>query len=378
MPDFSNQTWDVVVVGAGPAGSSAARVAAERGASVLVLDRATFPRYKTCGGGLIGISLDHVPDSVLATVEQRASTIRFSLRGRSANTHHSRTPFLALVQRDRFDQSLVDAAIECGARFEDGVAVKGIVETEGGVTLSTDAGDIRASVVIGADGAGGRISRYVGVIAGGVDLALEHEIVRPDDGRTWDDRIFLDWGADAGTYAWMFPKAETLTVGVIQSKGSPAATRAYLDRYVAELGLTDATITRSSGHLAEWRTPESPLRRGRVIVAGDAAALLDPFTREGISFALRSGTWAGEAAASGDGVALERYVTRVESDLGAEIAASTRLLHLFERHPGLVHALLSYTLIGPQVFMRICRGSLTVARLFRLPIVRALLRVLRR
>ena len=60
--------WDVLVVGAGPAGSSAARVAAEGGASVLLIDRARFPRYKTCGGGLIGISLDTLPGSVLATV----------------------------------------------------------------------------------------------------------------------------------------------------------------------------------------------------------------------------------------------------------------------------------------------------------------------
>jgi geranylgeranyl reductase family protein len=375
VPEFADQPWDVVVVGAGPAGSSAARVAAERGASVLLLDRARFPRYKTCGGGLIGISLEYVPASVLETVEQRATRVRFTLRGRSANTHRSRSPFLGLVQRDRFDQALVDAAVAAGVRFVDGVTVRSIEETDDGVTLSASGGDIRARIVIGADGAGGRIGRYVGVTPGGIDLALEHEIVRPDDGRSWDDRVFLDWGDDAGTYAWMFPKRETLTVGVIQAKGSPDATRAYLDRYVGQLGLSGAVITRSSGHLAQWRTPDSPLRRGRVIVVGDAAALLDPFTREGISFALRSGTWAGEAAASGD---LKTYVHRVETDLGAEIAASARLLHLFERRPGLVHALLSYTVVGPQVFLRICRGSLTVAHLFRTPVARVLLRVLRR
>ena len=69
--------WDVLVVGAGPAGSSAARVAAEGGASVLLIDRARFPRYKTCGGGLIGISLGTLPRSVLATVEQEVREVRF-------------------------------------------------------------------------------------------------------------------------------------------------------------------------------------------------------------------------------------------------------------------------------------------------------------
>ena len=364
--------WDVVVVGAGPSGSSAARVAAERGARVLLLDRARFPRYKTCGGGLIGTSLEYVPASVRATIEQQVSSVTFTLRGGTANTHRSLSPFLALVQRERFDQALVDAAVAAGVTFADGVTVRGITastdETDAAaaVTLSTDVGDIRARIVVGADGAGGRIGRYVGVTPGGIDLALEREIVRPADGRDWDDRVFLDWGSEPGSYAWMFPKTETLTVGVIQAKGAPEATRAYLDRYVGELDLTAAEVTRASGHLAQWRTADSPLRRGPVIVVGDAAALLDPFTREGISFALRSGSWAGAAAASavrGTTTALDSYVERVREELQPEISAGARVLRLFERRPGLIHGLIGYTVVGARLFIRVCRGQLTLADL---------------
>lgn len=365
--------WDVIVVGAGPAGSSAARVAAEKGARVLLVDRAHFPRYKTCGGGLIGVSLEYLPRSVSATIEQQVTSVRFTLRGRSANTHRARTPFLGLVQRDVFDQALVDAAVAAGVEFRDGVGVKGIADDGAVVTVSTSAGDLRAPVVIGADGAGGRIGRYVGVTPGGVDLALEHEIIRPADGREWDDRVYLDWGRDAGSYAWMFPKTESLTVGVIQKRGAPDQTRAYLDRYVGELGLTDATVTRSSGHLAQWRTPDSPLQRGNVIVVGDAAALLDPFTREGISYALRSGSWAGEAAATGN---LVGYVARVEKELAPDIAAGATLLRLFERRPNLVHAGLSYTVVGARIFIRVCRGRVTLAELYRSPVARLLRRAL--
>lgn len=361
--------WDVVVVGAGPAGSSAARLAAENGATVLLLDRAHFPRYKTCGGGLIGISLEYLPKSALNTIEQYVTTVRFTLRGRSSNSHRSRSAFLGLVQREVFDQALVDAAVAAGVEFRDGVSVRGIVDESGVVTLSTSVGDIRASTVVGADGAGGRIGRYVGVTPGGVDLALEHEIVRPKDGRNWDDRVYLDWGSDPGTYAWMFPKTESLTVGVIQKRGAPDQTRAYLERYVGELGLSAAEVTRSSGHLAQWRTADSPLRRGNVIVVGDTAALLDPFTREGISFALRSGSWAGEAAASGN---LNGYVTRVERELAPDIAAGATLLRLFERRPGLVHAGLSYTVIGARIFIRVCGGRVTLAELYRTPVARLL------
>jgi geranylgeranyl reductase family protein len=369
VPTITETHWDVVVVGAGPAGSSAARVAAEHGATVLLVDRAHFPRYKTCGGGLIGISLDHIPASVRATVEQRVTSVRFTLRGTSATTHRSKRPFLELVQREDFDQALVDAAKAAGVIFAEGVTVKSIAETQEFVTLSTSVGDIHGSVVVGADGAGGRIGRWVGVTPGGVDLALESEIVRPADDRVWDDRVYLDWGADRGSYAWMFPKKETLTVGVIEARGEPDATRAYLERYIGQLGLGEAEVTRSSGHLAQWRTKTSPLRRGNVIVVGDAAALLDPFTREGISFALRSGTWAGEAAASRD---LDGYEQRVMRELGPEIAAGAKLLALFEQRPGLIHAAIGHTVIGARLFIRVCRGQLTLARLFDKPGIRTI------
>ncbi len=367
--------WDVVVVGAGPAGSSAARVAANRGATVLLVDRARFPRYKTCGGGLIGISIDLVPASVLEAVEQRVATVRFTLRGGSPTAHTERRAFLSMVQREKFDDALAAAAVAAGATFVDGVLVKSIREEEF-VVLETSRGEIRARSVIGADGTNGQCGRYVGVTAGGVDLALELEITTPDALKHWNDDVFFDWGEDAGSYAWMFPKDEILTVGVIEAKGFPDATRRYLDRWVGELGLQGAEVQRSSGHLTQWRTDESPLRRGRVIVAGDAAALLDPWTREGISFALRSGTWAGEAAAGGTG-ALDGYVDRVLAELAPEVRAGARLLGLFERHPRLVHLVLARSLIGARLFVAVCRGDKTLAGILRNRFAQLALRLFR-
>ncbi|MET4781760.1 geranylgeranyl reductase family protein [Glaciihabitans sp. UYNi722] len=368
--------WDVVVVGAGPAGSSAARVAAERGSTVLLVDRARFPRYKTCGGGLIGLSIDYVPASILATVEQRVDTVRFTLRGGSATSHTESQSFLSMVQRERFDDALASAAVAAGATFVDGVQVKSLREDEF-VVLDTSHGEISARTVIGADGTNGRCGRYVGVTPGGVDLALELEITTPTALRRWNDEVFFDWGEDAGSYAWMFPKDDILTVGVIQAKGSPDATRRYLDRWVGQLGLAGATVERSSGHLAQWRTDDSPLRRGRVIVTGDAAALLDPWTREGISFALRSGTWAGEAAAGGGEEALDGYVDRVLADLAPDIRAGSRLLRVFERHPRLVHLVIANSAVGSRLFIAVCRGEKTLASIIRNRFARFALRLVR-
>lgn len=359
--------WDVLVVGAGPAGSSAARVAAEGGASVLLIDRARFPRYKTCGGGLIGISLAHLPASVLSTVEQEVREVRFSLRGGALKTHRRALPFLALVQRERFDEALVQAAVAAGVTFHDSVVVKSVEEAHGVVTVTTDGAPqhstLRARVVVGADGTSGRIGRYVGVQNRGTDLALEVELTRTPDSRAYDGSIAFDWGSAPGSYAWVFPKSEVLTVGVIQARGEPQQTRDYLDSWLRTTGLDTLETERSSGHLTQWRAPDSPLRRGSVLVAGDAAGLLDPWTREGLSYALRSGCWAGEAAAaatSGNGDALDNYTRRVVAELDPDIRAGERLLHFFERHPRMVHLALAYSGTGMRLFLAVCDGTKTL------------------
>lgn len=397
--------WDVVVIGAGPAGSSAARVAAEGGASVLLLDRARFPRYKTCGGGLIGISLEHVPPAVLETVEQRVRSVRFSLRGGRARTHRTAEPFLSLVQRETFDEALVAAAIAAGVTFIDGVVVRSLSEpdptadpsgdpaaepadralTAAAVVVQTDRGPVRARVVIGADGTSGRCGRYVGVQNRGTDLALEVEVTRTAtsaqfDSSTFDGSVRFDWGPNPGSYAWVFPKREVLTVGVIQAKGHPQQTRDYLESWLRHAGLDGREIERSTGHLTQWRSADSPLRRGSVIVAGDAAGLLEPWTREGISFALRSGCWAGQAsalAASGmegsPGDALRDYERRVVAELDPEIRAGERLLHFFERHPGLVHLSLASTGAGMRLFLGVCDGTKTLSGILSSRLLRRLL-----
>jgi geranylgeranyl reductase family protein len=366
------RVWDVVVVGAGPAGSSAARSAAESGASVLLVDRAAFPRYKTCAGGLIGASLANIPEAVLTTVEDRPRRAVFTLNGGHSLTIERQAPFLGMVDRERFDAALVDVAVAAGATFRDGVAVREIRERTGDVELETDDGILRARVVIGADGSASRIARYVGVRYRVTDLGLEDEVPMGDD-TSWRSTMLIDWGPTPGSYAWLFPKADVAAIGVIQRMGAPDATRAYLAEWKGRLGVGDSETVHSSGHLTRWRQPDSPLRRGRVIVAGDAAGLLEPWLREGISFALRSGTWAGEAAAGAsagtdaDPERLEEFVRRVRRELFPEQRSGALLLGVFERIPRFLHWALG--LRGAQsFFVRYGRGETTLVRFWGPPV----------
>lgn len=378
--------WDVVVLGAGPAGLNAAHAATGLGARTLVLDRARHPRYKTCGGGLLGLSLNSVGPELAIPVRARVSTVSFSYRGKWQYVKTDRTgAVLSMVDRSEFDAALRDAVESSGAVIREKALVRSVVQPAAGggaCVVLADGESISARTVIGADGSAGVSARHVGVRYRQTDLGLEYEL--PADGAlaaTWRNRVHLDWGAIPGSYGWLFPKGDFLTVGVIAERGDPAGTRAYLSHLVRFLGLAHLEPAHDSGHLTRCRTTESPLVRGSVIVAGDAAGLLEPCTREGISYALRSGTLAGVAAAkaalSADLAPLAEYERQVRLTLGREMHAGYLLYGAFKRHPALLHLAMA-TPPGWRTFAKICRSESSFEDALQHSSARVGARVLRR
>jgi geranylgeranyl reductase family protein len=375
--------WDVAVVGGGPGGLSAALAAASAGARTVVFERAEHPRYKTCGGGLIGTSLSMATPRIRVPGRDTISAITFTDDGRRRFTRRSHgRPVLTMVRRDDFDFAWYRAATAAGAEVRQNAQVRAIAQEPGAASVTLAGGAVvSAKVVIGADGSAGISSRYVGVTFGQQDLGLEVELEATEaDRAAWRGRVQLDWGPVPGSYGWVFPKDDELTVGVIMSKGNGAETKEYLSRFLTRLGLADRPVRRDSGHLTRCRSADAPLRKGRVLVVGDAAGLLEPWTREGISYALRSGSWAGEVAAraadQGEG-ALDGYATVVRKHLLPEMAAGGRLLRVFAEHPHLVHAAMA-TPLGWRAFEEFCRGELSMASVLKRRSIRAAINLLAR
>jgi geranylgeranyl reductase family protein len=365
--------WDVAVIGAGPAGAAAARAAASSGARTLLLERAELPRYKRCGGGLIGLSQQAIADAGLdasALALDDVGRVTFTSNG-GRRFQRETGPFLPMVMRSQLDAALVRQAAEAGATLRTGVTVGSYVEDDGVVLLGTSAGPMWATAVVGADGSQGRCSAYVGVRYEHVDIGLEAELPTPP-GSDWRGHVLLDWGPVPGSYGWVFPKGDVLTVGVIGDRDQGEAMRDYYRAFVARLGLDLRTAVHDGGHLTRVRTVDSPLRHGQVLVAGDAAGLLEPWTREGISYALRSGALAGCAAATDP----SSYDAAVVTALGPEMAAGRRARAAFTNHPGAVHSVFRYLPGMWELFVRLVGGQTTMAQQLERRSIRALVRLL--
>ena len=311
----------------------------------------------------------------------------FTLRGGHEFTREHSGPLLAMVMRDEFDAALLRHAVAQGAVVRQRAPVRAL-DAEAGRARArlADGSFVTAKVIIGADGSSGVSARHVGVEFAQVDLGLELEIAAPAAvGRQWAGRILLDWGKIPASYGWVFPKGDRLTVGVIAARGNGDATREYLREFVDRLRLGSCEVIRDSGHLTRCRTDQSSLRKGRVLVAGDAAGLLDPWTREGISFALRSGALAGEFAAKAAVAAspqdaessLDEYVAAITATLAGDMRAGRVLLSAFTRHTRAFHAGLA-TPKGQRVFARMCHSEISLAELVARPSARLALSMLNR
>ncbi|MGH3041912.1 MAG: FAD-dependent oxidoreductase, partial [Gaiellaceae bacterium] len=120
------ERYDVIVVGAGPAGSTCAHRLASAGASVLLVDRARFPRDKPCGGGVTGRAARLLPFSLAPVVEDTVTSVRMRLRYGSWFERGEGAPLVLMTQRLRLDAYLVEQAVDAGAELRDGLKVESV------------------------------------------------------------------------------------------------------------------------------------------------------------------------------------------------------------------------------------------------------------
>jgi geranylgeranyl reductase family protein len=263
-----------------------------------------MPRYKTCGGGLVRRAVALAGLDLSPAIERPCARAALYFHDLGRRFCVQRDPFLIMMtMRDRLDTLLAGAAQQAGARLLAPCRVREVTATRRGVRLGTDREPVSADFVVAADGALGEVARMAGWADDRLLVpALEYEIT-VDDATL--ERFAVEARFDFGTvphgYAWVFPKATHLSVGVLSTHRGARDLHEQLARYLALIGVVPRRVRRH-GYVIPVRRRSGPLVRGRVLLAGDAAGLADPLTAEGISFALESGQIAGQVLgrATGD------------------------------------------------------------------------------
>jgi geranylgeranyl reductase family protein len=354
------ERFDVLIVGAGPAGSTAAYRLADVGASVLLVDRARFPRDKPCGGGVTYRALRELPVTIDSVVEDVVDRFEIRFRYGRRFERSSPSPLCLMTQRSRLDAHLVEHAAAAGADLRDGVRVSDLSVDSAGVTARVDGDLVRAPTLIAADGANGMTARAAGIGGGvGHGVALEGNVPYEYAGDCYRGRLVLEIGVVPGGYAWVFPKGDHVNVGVGGWAQEAPRLRGHLARLCREHEIDLARVESVRGYRLPYRQRGTVLARGRALAVGDAAGLVDPLSGDGIYEALVSARLASDAVLdllAGHAESLEAYSAAVDQELGALTYASWAAKRALDRFPRSSFAIVRSRLLRPAV-EQIIRGE---------------------
>jgi geranylgeranyl reductase family protein len=262
-----------------------------------------------------------LPFSIDPIVEEVIDRLELRLRyGRRFERERAK-PLVVMTQRSRLDAFLAEQAAAAGADFRDGARATTVAVDERGATVQMDGRRVRAEVVIGADGANGVSARCLGLCTRpAYGVALEGNVgYDAVEVERFQHRIAFELGVVRGGYGWVFPKAGHLNVGVGGRAREAPALRRHLVRLCRERGIPHARLERVRGYRLPVCRPGAVVARGRGLVVGDAAGVVDPLTGDGIYEAFVSATLAADATIdvlAGRVESLDGYNDRMRRRLG--------------------------------------------------------------
>ncbi len=320
---------DVLIVGAGIAGASAAYFLGRGGLDVVVLEQQRLPRYKPCAGALPRSAGQLFAFSLEPVVEREITSARFSFRGQREVSIDLPFRPVVMVMRDRLDSFVLQHA---RAQVFEGQKVRSVQEEASQVAVRTEGGrQWLGRYLIAADGAASVTASAVGLgKKPRMGAALEAEI--PVDGvrmERYNGQALFVLGAVQWGYLWVFPKRRHLSVGIGALRRGRESPESILREEMGKRDLPLDGVPLHGHPLPAYRGREQ-LHTLRTLLVGDAAGLMDPLTGEGMRHAIQSARIAADAIL---GASLERYTRRVQREIGSQLALSGLLARVLYSFP---------------------------------------------
>lgn len=360
--------FDCIIVGAGPAGASGAYHLAKQGHSVLAIEKATFPRYKPCGGGVSPAIAPWFDFDFAPVIKNTVSQVKYTFKmGDPAEVELQGVTPMWMVQRDEFDNFLMQQAMQQGAELKDNLEVTAISLQGDSWQVSTSGGNFEAKYLIAADGANGIISGLLGLEPQQKVAAASLEVPGTVSDRR-KNMAFFDFGSLKNGFMWCFPKTDGYSFSgafVRDKKGKPQEIEKQLTKYAKQFDL-DLTNSKYIEHSLNLWDGNRPLHSDRAIVVGEAAGIVDPLIGEGIRPAIFTGVKAAAAinsAIAGDANALAQYTEVVQQEWGANLAKAQLLASLFFKAPKIVYKLGVKRSAAGQLMGKILCGELSYSEI---------------
>lgn len=289
--------YDVIIIGAGPAGSCAAYVLARSKINVLVIDKHHFPRYKPCAGGLTAKTFRSFDFPISTEVKYSTNSVVASYKNQVFHKISGNKTLTKMVERTEFDNFLIKKAIASGATFLDGMKVTEVNWENGEFSVKIDEQLFRCDYLIGADGTNSIVNRTFNIVERNLyGFAIEVNCpVSKENIKKFD--MTFDFGTVPNGYLWIFPKDKYVCVGAYTTNKKMKNIQKYLYDYIEELGLVPES-QELKGHIIpyygiNYKQPDFPC-----ILVGDAAGFGEYWTGEGIYYAVKSGMIAAEVIVS--------------------------------------------------------------------------------